>query len=56
MMANTRLAVNKLIPLVHSPTTTNKSMKVVTPSPSKYVEFKKDSEKLIINKHRHLCM
>ena len=48
-MANTRLTVNKLIPPASLPTTTNKTMKVVTPPPSKQVEFEKDLEKWIIN-------
>ena len=48
-MANIRSAVNKLVPPASPPKTTDTTKMVVTPSPSKYIEFEKDSERWIVN-------
>ena len=50
-MANIRSAVNKLALLVTPLEINNKTKNVVTLSLSKQIEFEKDSEYWIVNKH-----
>ena len=50
-MANTRSVANKLVLPVTLPETNDKTKNIITLSLSKCIEFEKDSEHWIVNKH-----